>query len=136
MCVRYRSDADGVFSVQTLWQYQREYILNHGASLAGVDILKNTLLNLKPDQLDWLFANRIISESDLGSAGSQVGSKEMIGKVMRGFPRLPTLLKVANAALGGGSVEKVYRSIPETYSDEAYDKWKAAVDKTVVPLKR
>ena len=93
-------------------------------------------MNLKPAELDWLFANRIITEGDLGSAGSEVGSKEMLGKVMRGFPKLPTLLKVANAALGGDKVEKVYRSIPETYTDEAYDKWKAAVDKTIVPLKR
>ena len=131
-----RADEESVFTVQTLWPYQRNYILKHGASLTGVDILKNTLLNLKPAELDWLFANRIITEGDLGSAGSEVGSKEMIGKVMRGFPKLPTLLKVANAALGGDKVEKVYRSIPETYTDEAYDKWKAAVDKTVVPLKR
>lgn len=130
------ADSQGVFTTGTLWPYHRDYILQHGAKQPGTDLLKNTLLNLQPEKLDLLFDKRIITESDLTSGGAKVDAKDMIGRVLRGILHLPTLIKTANAALGDGKVEKLYKQIPETYSDAAYDAWKAKIDKTVVPLKR
>ncbi len=129
------ADTRCAFTTQTLWPYHRDYITKY-ASLAGVDILKNSLLNLQPEKLDLLFDKRIVSESDLTSGGSAVDSADMIGRVLRGIFHLPTLIKTAKAALSGGKVAKIYKSIPQTYTPEAYDRWKKQVDKTIIPLKR
>lgn len=129
------ADKDGAFTTETLWSYHYNYISKY-ASLAGTDVLKNTLLNLQPDKLDLLFDKRIVTASDLTSGGADVSTADMIGKVLRGIFHLPTLLKTAKAALGGGNVEKLYKQIPETYTEAAYDAWKKKIDKKIVPLKR
>ncbi len=128
------ADKGGAFTTQTLWKYNYDYICRH-AHLPGVDILKNTLLNLKPEKLDLLFDKRIVDANDLSSGGANAGAKELFGKVGRGIFHLPTLLKTAKAALAGGHVAKVYKQIPAVYSEAQFIAWKRKVDKTVVVLK-
>ena len=128
------TDKDGVFTTQTLWKYNYDYICRH-AHLPGVDILKNSLLNLKPEKLDLLFDKRIVEASDLSSGGAATGVKELLGKVGRAIFHLPTLLKTAKAALAGGRVAGIYKQIPAVFNEADFDAWKCKVDKTVVPLK-
>ncbi len=129
------ADRDGCFTTQTLWKYNYDYICRH-AHLPGVDILKNTLLNLKPEKLDLLFDKRIVDAGDLSSGGASTGVRGLLGKVARGALHLPTLLKTAKAALAGGRVAKIYKQLPAVYSQADFDAWKRKVDKTVVPLKK
>lgn len=129
------ADKDGVFSTQTLWQYNREYICRH-AYLPGVDILKNALLSLQPEKLDLLFDKRIVDAGDLSSGGANTGAKELTAKVARGIFHLPTLLKTAKAALAGGRVAKIYKQIPVSYNESDFNAWKRRIDKTKTEIKR
>lgn len=129
------ADRDGVFTTRTLWRYHYNYIMQN-ASLAGVEILKNTLLNLQPEKLDVLFDKQIITENDLAGGGAGVSAADLLGRIRRGIFHLPTLLTTAKAALGSSSVEKLYRQIPEEYSPDAFAAWKKKIDKKYVPLRR
>lgn len=130
------SDKKAAFTTKTLWPYQREYILRHAASLHGVSVLKNELLNFTPEKLDMLFDKRIITQNDLTSGGAAVSVSDMVGRVIRGAFHLPTLIRTAKAALCGGTIERLYREIPVVYTDAAFDAWKKKIDQKKLPLKR
>ncbi len=129
------ADRNGDFTTRTLWPYNREYIRKH-AHLPGVDILKNTLLNFRPAQLDLLFDKRIVTENELSNAGADMRAKDVLEKFAKCIFHLPTLLQTAKGALSGDRVAKIYARIPETYTEDGFEAWKKNVAKTVVPLRR
>ena len=127
-------DTEGRFTTKTLWAYNRDYIRKIGVKQASSDILKNILLSLEPEALDFLLEKRVITANDLSSHGSSSSASEMLGRVARGMRQLPVLIKVAGALSKGDGAEKLYAEIPDKYSKEAVDEWKTKVAQTIVPI--
>lgn len=125
------SDRAGKYSTRTLWSYNYSYIMQYGADLVPVDLLKNTLLSMNPYDVDFLLNKGVITENELSSDGSKMPVAEMLKKLINGAPRMKALLEIAGAAGKGGKNAEIYRRIPENYTREGFLKWKRDIDKTI-----
>ncbi len=133
-------DKDEVYSRETLWNYNRKYILHFGQSFAAIDILKNIMLCTEVEGVNFLFDKGIITESDMsfgkGKTEGGMSFSDMVARATRGISNLPVLLRTAGALSKGDNVKKVYQSIPETYDEKAVLKWKQDVMEATTLMQR
>ena len=133
-------DKDEVYSRETLWNYNRKYILHFGQSFAAIDILKNIMLCTEVEGVNFLFDKGIITENDMSfGKGKEEGGmsfSDMVARATRGISNLPVLLRTAGALSKGDNVKKVYQSIPETYDEKAVLKWKQDVMEATTLMQR
>ncbi len=122
------ADKEEQYSRETLWEYNKKYILHFGQHFAAIDILKNIMLCTGADGVNFLFDKQIITEADISfgtnkdGGGMSIG--DMIGRAAKGIGNLPVLLRTAGALSKGDNVKKIYRAIPQTYDEKAILKWK------------
>ncbi len=133
-------DKDEVYSRETLWNYNRKYILHFGQNFAAIDILKNIMLCTEVEGVNFLFDKGIITESDMsfgkGKTEGGMSFSDMVARATRGISNLPVLLRTAGALSKGDNVKKVYQSIPETYDEKAVLKWKQDVMEATTLMQR
>ena len=133
-------DKDELYSRETLWNYNRKYILHFGQSFAAIDILKNIMLCTEVEGVNFLFDKGIITESDMafgkGKTENGMSFSDMVARATRGISNLPVLLRTAGALTKGDNVKKVYQSIPETYDEKAVLKWKQDVLEATTLMQR
>lgn len=129
------ADEEQLFTAETLWRYNREYILNLSGSCVSMDLLKNTMLNMSPDELDFLLEKRVITEDDMVNAGATTTVGDMLSKVKRGFRQLPSIIKLGGAISKGDYAKKIYSLIPENYDKDSVEAWKEQVESTVTSVK-
>lgn len=133
-------DKDELYSRETLWNYNRKYILHFGQSFASIDILKNIMLCTEVEGVNFLFDKGIITENDMSfGKGKEEGGmsfSDMVARATRGISNLPVLLRTAGALTKGDNVKKVYQSIPETYDEKAVLKWKQDVMEATTLMQR
>lgn len=124
------------FSTESLWRYQREYFVNFGSNLAGVEAIKNALLGMKPEWVDFLFENRIITQKEMDSeSGLKLGFGEIMGKAVRGVKNLPALLALVKGLAANGALVKHYAAVPETFTKESFAAWNEKAKSLVLPVK-
>lgn len=124
------NDKEDEFSAKTLWEYNKRYILHYGLNFAAIDILKNILLCMETEGINFLFDKQIITESDMNFGKGQGGNMsfaDIASRAVKGIGNLPVLLRTAGALSKGDAAKKVYREIPEEYDEAAVLKWKADV---------
>lgn len=133
-------DKDEVYSRETLWNYNRKYILHFGQNFAAIDILKNIMLCTEVEGVNFLFDKGIITENDMSfGKGKEEGGmsfSDMVARATRGISNLPVLLRTAGALTKGDNVKKVYQGIPETYDEKAVLKWKQDVMEATTLMQR
>lgn len=133
-------DKDEVYSRETLWNYNRKYILHFGQNFAAIDILKNIMLCTEVEGVNFLFDKGIITENDMsfgkGKTEGGMSFSDMVARATRGISNLPVLLRTAGALTKGDNVKKVYQSIPETYDEKAVLKWKQDVMEATTLMQR
>ncbi len=132
------ADEKEEYSAKTLWSYNRRYILHFGLNFASVDILKNIMLSLPTEGVNFLFDKQIITQNDLNFGQAKdsdgLGVSDILSRVARGIGNLPVLLRTAGALSKGDAAKKVYRTIPEEYEINAVLKWKQDILDAHVPL--
>ncbi len=133
-------DKDEVYSRETLWNYNRKYILHFGQNFAAIDILKNIMLCTEVEGVNFLFDKGIITENDMsfgkGKTEGGMSFSDMVARATRGISNLPVLLRTAGALTKGDNVKKVYQNIPETYDEKAVLKWKQDVMEATTLMQR
>ena len=121
-------DKDEVYSRESLWEYNRKYILHFGQHFAAIDILKNIMLCTEVEGVNFLFDKGIITQSDISFGTSKdsggMSFSDVVSRGMRGISNLPVLMRTAGALTRGGGVKKLYQAIPKTYDEPAVLKWK------------
>lgn len=124
------NDKNCEFSAKTLWEYNKRYILHFGLNFAAIDILKNIIICMETEGINFLFDKQIITESDMKFGKGQGGNmsfSDMASKAFKGIGNLPVLFRTAGALSKGDAAKKVYREIPQEYDEAAVLKWKADV---------
>ena len=133
-------DTQELYSRETLWNYNRKYILHFGQSFASIDILKNIMLCTEVEGVNFLFDKGIITENDMsfgkGKTEGGMSFSDMVARATRGISNLPVLLRTAGALTKGDNVKKVYQSIPETYDEKAVLKWTQDVMEATTLMQR
>lgn len=118
-----------------IWQYQVKYFQSRGANHIGVDIMKRWLLGASPKDLDWLFENGVVDDKDMacGATGKLVSLslKDMLGKLRKGWKRLPLLLRMSAMLSKTKRAAKIGMKIPKVYDEKKIDRWSEKILKLI-----
>ncbi len=123
-------------SIESLWEYNRDYHRLYGAVTSKNESLKNSLLNLPGDGVDFLFANAIVQAADLSGAGSNTGLGTLLGKFVRGMKSPKYFFSVLGGIMNGSKLAKAYKNVPETYEREKVLLWQKKVRGNVLKVTR
>ena len=123
-------------SAQVLWQYNRDYHLLYGAQTAKNESLKNSLLNLPPEGVSFLFSQRVVQASDLAGAGRNMNIGTLLGKFRRGMKNPGYFFKVLGGIINGAKLSKAFADAPEVYDEASVRNWQKKVQKQVLKVTR
>lgn len=115
--------------VEALWKYNRDYHVLYGGETAKNEGLKNAILSLPSEGVDFLFENEVIQSSDLAGAGKNMNFGVLLGKFTRGMKNPPHFFGIINGLIKGSKASKLYKKAPDTYSVDAIRKWSDSIAK-------
>lgn len=112
-----------------LWHYNRDFHRLYGGDTAKNEGLKNALLTMPREDVDFLFANRVVESADLAGAGQNMTVSALLGKLVRGMRRPAAFGKVVRGILKGSRTQKLYKKAPEDFSPDAVGRWSRKINK-------
>lgn len=127
---------EGDFTKEKLWAYNRDYHRLYGGPTARNEGLKNSILELPPEGVDFLFDNAVIQASDLAGAGGNTSLGSLLGKFVRGMKNPPYFFAILNGLMKGSKVSGIYKKAPEVYDKKEIDKWLDSINKNLLTVKR
>lgn len=126
----------GSASAEALWQYNRKFHLLYGGDTAKNESLKNALLNLPGEGVDFLFENGVIEASDLSGAGKNTDLGSLLGKFVRGMKNPPYFFKILGGIMNGAKLSKAFKKAPQKYSKAGIFAWQREVQSAVLKVTR
>lgn len=117
------------YSASALWKYNKEYHRLYGGDVARNEGLKNSLLNMPADGVDFLFDNGVIQSSDLAGAGRNMNFKVLLGKFVRGMRRPKYFFAIIHGLINGGKTAKTLKNAPKVYDNEKVSRWQRKIEK-------
>ena len=121
-------------TAQNLWQYNREFHRLYGGDTARNAGLKSALLSLPAQDVDFLFAARVVESSDLAGGGRNVNIPALLGKLRRGMKKPSAFFTVVNGLIRGGRAAKLYKKAPEVFSPDAVAQWDRSITELDLPI--
>lgn len=122
-------------SVGTLWKYNRDFHRLYGGDTAKNEGLKNSLLSLSKEGVDFLFDNAVIQASDLAGAGKNMNFAVLMGKLVRGMKNPPYFFAIIKGLMKGSRAAGAFKSAPEVYDKNEIRRWQKRVDDCVLKVK-
>lgn len=122
------ADKSNEFKKETLWEYNREFHKRFGGDTAKNEGLKNALLSLPPDGVDFLFDNAVIQSADLAGAGRNTNLKALLGKFVRGMKKPPYFFAIIKGLIKGAKASKTYKKAPEKFDRKRIDEWQRKIE--------
>lgn len=120
------------FGIENLYRYQVRYMKEIGARHAGTVLMKNWMLSAPSDVIDFFMRKRIIGEKELGAGNSGQGAtlskRDVFIKVVKGFSRLPELLRLKTTTDRIKERTSFAAGIPEVYDKAEFEKWRSEYD--------
>ena len=130
-------DKDGLYTKETLWNYQKNYYEEIGSTANMLAVVKNAFPMLKYDDVFYAFDKKIISSEDLEMFGNEDGVLKVITSI-----KLGSLKDKAKNVIGHSDLRKVLLSImrnaarymvidksfPKKYDNAAIKKWAGIYD--------
>lgn len=120
---------DGGVEVENLWKYNVKFHYDLGGFAAKNEGLKNALLTVPSEGVDFLFEHEIIQSSDLAGAGTKTKFSSLLGKLVRGMKGPKYFFAILNGIIKGGKVSKLYKNAPSEYNEEKIKKWSEKIEK-------
>lgn len=117
------STAENKFSKESLWEYNKAFHKNCGGITAKNEGLKNSILSIPSEGVDFLFESEVIQSSDLAGAGSNTSLSSLLGKFIRGMRKPNYFFALINGLIKGSKVCKLYSNPPETFEKETIRTW-------------
>ena len=128
-------DADSA-DAGTLWQYNRLFHIRWGGDTAKNEGLKNALLNLPGEGVDFLFESGVVSASDLAGAGQTTKLSALLQKFFRGIARPDWFFTVLGGIVRGMKVAALYKKAPEDFSPDAVQNWSNKIAALDIPIRK
>ena len=117
------------YSASVLWDYNMMFHVLFGGETAKNEGLKNSLLKLPKEGVDFLFENEVIQSSDLAGAGRTTDVSALLGKFRRGMKKPPYFLAIINGLLKGSKTASLYKDPPVCYDIDEILKWMKKIEK-------
>ena len=127
---------NGEYSANNLWPYNRDFHVLYGGETARNEGLKNSLLELPPEGVDFLLDNAVIQSSDLAGAGRNTNLGSLLGKFVRGMKNPPYFFAILNGLLKGGKVSSTLKKVPNGYDKSTVEAWAKQIEKNVIKINR
>ncbi len=121
-------------TAQELWRYNRDFHRLYGGDAAKNAGLKSALLGMPAQDVDFLFAARVVEAGDLAGGGQGVSVPALLGKLRRGMKKPPAFFAVVKGLMRGGRAAKLYKRAPETFDPDAVDRWSRAIAQLDLPI--
>ena len=121
-------------TARDLWLYNRAFHRLYGGDTAKNAGLKSALLRLPAQDVDFLFAARVVESSDLAGGGQGVSVPALLGKLRRGMKKPSAFFAVVNGLMRGGRAAKLYKNAPETFSPAAIAQWDRSIARFDLPI--
>ena len=119
--------------ISNLWNYQVEVMRKFGAEHAGVEIVKNWMLEKTVDEVEWAFYSGILENSDMQdiSVGRlpNITLKGYLKKAWAGMDRPKLLFGMAGILGKAKQIKKFALAIPTVYDEVKAKKWGEKYDK-------
>ncbi len=111
-----------------LWNYNRDFHRLYGGDTARNEGLKNALLTMPAEDVNFLFANRVVESADLAGAGQTMRVSALLGKLARGMKKPDAFSAVLRGILQGTKIQTLYKKAPEVYSPDAVAQWSRKIN--------
>ena len=111
------------FTAEILWNYNERFHKQFGFDSSKNEGLKNAILSIPSEGVDFLFENEVIQSSDLAGAGKKTDFKSLLGKFKRGMKNPPYFFAIINGLIKGSKTSKLYANPPENYNLAEIKKW-------------
>ena len=121
-------------TAQELWIYNREFHRLYGGSTAKNAGLKSALLSLPAQDVDFLFAARVVESGDLAGGGQNVSVPALLGKLKRGLKNPSAFFAVVNGLIRGARAAKLYQRAPKEYDPDAIAQWSRSIERLDLPI--
>ncbi|MBQ6466442.1 MAG: NAD(P)/FAD-dependent oxidoreductase [Clostridia bacterium] len=125
---------DKDYTADVLWEYNRRFHTECGAEASKNEGLKNAILSLPYEGVDFLFENGIIQSSDLAGAGKKTSFISLLGKLKRGLKKPKYLFAILSGIIKGSKNAGVYKNPPAVYNKEKIVQWKDQIEKNIVKI--
>lgn len=131
------ADKDERFTAETLWDYAYKYHKQIGAGLASLECVRSALLELRPQDVEYLFESGIINDEDI-TMSADFGSTsdlfsfdlEDIKKKIKGITgNMYMVKKLGGAVANMVKVILIGSKIPEKWDKEKVFAWSEKYDK-------
>ncbi len=131
------ADTEEKYTAETLWDYAVKYHKELGAGLATLECVRSTLLQLKPQDVEFIFENDIINDDDLTAFTSiadvkeleALGFKDIMGKVKRALRNKYLIGKLCGAGVNMAKIMYFAGKMPEKWDKEKVLAWAKKYDK-------
>ncbi|MCR5783729.1 MAG: NAD(P)/FAD-dependent oxidoreductase [Clostridia bacterium] len=110
-------------TAEVLWAYNRDYHRKYGAETARNAGLKDALLAMPSEGVDFLFESGVIAASDLAGGGRNTDFKSLLNKLRNGMKNPKYFFAVLKGLIKGGAVSRKLANAPEKYEHEKIKQW-------------
>lgn len=128
-------NSNGDFSANALWEYNKEYLKLYGGDVARNEGLKNSLLKMPSDGVDFLFDNAVIQSSDLAGAGRNMNFKALLMKFVRGMKQPKYFFQIIHGLIKGGKTVRLMKHAPKKYDERTINRWQNKIEKQRVEIR-
>lgn len=127
------SELDNPYCLESLWPYQAKFFQQLGAGFTSIELMKNYLLGIPEEDLNFLFSRNIIGAKELSNSATggelSLSIVDVVTKLVRGIIKAPLLLEIKKLTDKCSKVKEVCTKIPDEYDAERVRKWQNAVNK-------
>ena len=123
------------YTAEVLWEYQRAYYKKLGNGLAPIARAKLFLTTITPEELDYIFDNKIITSKELSVSAEKVDldipsyfCKETLLRFKAVIDNKPLLKKFLTLGKAMVKVVVILQSMPKEYNKQAVLSWAKKYD--------
>lgn len=121
-------------TIDALWAYNRKYLATVGAAAAKNEGLKNALLNLPLEGVDFLYESGVVEAEDLSGGGKNMTFRRLMRKLIHGMKRPKYFFAIVKGLMKGGKMTKLYANPPQNFDCEAIAEWSRKIEQNVVKV--
>jgi len=115
------------WTIDNIWDYQVEYFTAVASKMIGICVLKNFLLGITENELNFLFNNGILGAKELGAGahGQEIvlDKKAIFEKLKKGWRKPLLLLKIKSVVGKSKAAKQAILDIPQSYKANAVAEW-------------
>ena len=125
----------GNASAETLWEYNKEFLIKFAGDAAKNAGLKSALLAMPADGVDFLFDEGVIQSSDLAGGGKNTDFSALLKKFVHGMKKPRYFFAVLNGLIKGAKATKLYKNPPKKFDLVSIHRWIGRIAALDIPIR-